>query len=751
MSGGRRALDRRIVGLGLLILLITICGCRTVRSIKTNIKETVITSQPEDKFSRALDRNKFSEAEQIWLDNQEYFLEKPKAMDEITKAASDLKKRYRPKISAATINLLSIHWPEKSAKWTLIRLKLDNARNLIDEIESSSILSDLGQIPRGLDKLKKKFSEKESKIKADAQAQFKNYPIQTGPNFFSIYPVKLDEEKFLKSQAALLEQAVASANGKGVPHMIKEYGNVIPAETMRNLEGQYFRDLLKKEAKGKKPSFRTVLKAMNEANRLGFPITEVPDCKIAFVRVTSKSLMKERGIEFGLGFDVDLPMQTETLAKAHMFNSKTAKDADIVILINEVVSRIDRKTFRPKAYSSKNIVGYQEGYNHAYDQAQLRLEQLKLKRQELNERNNVHILGWFGANDITSAAHMAAQEERKYNEAVANATSIPRMIDKPIYQKYHFSVVPLRTTKVASVQYIIIDRKSRTYFTDFFDIVQEKNFKIAYGIQIDDPDRNNLEIRFNTEKQLRNWEKQPVAVRLSDMLNYYLDHKEKDKKYRSMARIQKTIMNNRNKALATFYSDKYQSDTGNDPRFDSTVMVLSPDRRGTGSGFFVTDNIILTNYHVVEKNEFVEIQLHNKIEAFGKVMAYDLYKDLALVKVNTHGKPVRIYTQKSLPAGVTLEAIGHPKRYPFTITRGVFSAYRKRKSHMLPSRKMVRYIQTDAAINAGNSGGPLFYKNKVVGVNSWKRVGDDIDNLAFAVHYAEVIKFLEQYGIKYRK
>ncbi len=70
---------------------------------------------------------------------------------------------------------------------------------------------------------------------------------------------------------------------------------------------------------------------------------------------------------------------------------------------------------------------------------------------------------------------------------------------------------------------------------------------------------------------------------------------------------------------------------------------------------------------------------------------------------------------------------------------------------MLPSKKMVRYIQTDAAINAGNSGGPLFYKNKVVGVNSWKRVGDDIDNLAFAVHYAEVIEFLEQYGIKYRK
>ncbi|WP_239057108.1 S1C family serine protease [Desulfovibrio sp. JC010] len=168
--------------------------------------------------------------------------------------------------------------------------------------------------------------------------------------------------------------------------------------------------------------------------------------------------------------------------------------------------------------------------------------------------------------------------------------------------------------------------------------------------------------------------------------------------------------------------------------------------------FFVTSNIILTNHHVVAGSSFVEIKMHNNMEAFGKVMAFDLYRDLALVKINAHGKPVRFYTKNSLPAGVTLEAIGHPEDLPFTITRGVFSAYRSIPSHHLPSRDIdVRYIQTDAAINRGNSGGPLFYKNKIVGVNSWKLGGPIIDNLAFAVHYSEVIKFLKQYGIKYRK
>ena len=743
---------RRFIWPILFILLVAVCGCRAGRSIKTNIKETVISSKPEDKFSKALDKNNFLEAEQIWLDNQTYFLEKPKAMDEITTAASHVKKRYRSKVSAATTNVLSIHWPEKSAKWTLIRLKLDNARELIDEIDSIAILNDLGQRPPALAKLKNKFKAKESTIRADALAQFKKYPIQTGPNFFSIYPVKLDETKFLKSQAALLERTVASARGKDIPHMIKEYGDVIPAETMRNLEGNYFRELLKKESKGKSPSFRTVIKTMKEAQRRGFPVTEVPDCKIAFMRVTSKSLMDEHGIEFALGFDVDLPMATETLKRTPMFNSNTAKDADVIILINEVVSKIDRKTFRPKSYRSKSITGFYEGYNHAYDQAQLRLEQLRLKRQELNERNNTHILGWFGASDITSAAHMAEIEEKKYNEAVTNATNIPKMIDKPIYAKYSFRVVPMRTTKIASVQYVIIDRKSRTYFTDFFDIAQEKNFRIAYGIDPDDPAKDQYKKRYSTDKEVRAWEKQTVAIRLSDMLNYYLDHEEKDKKYRNMSKIRKTVLNKRNKALAEFYSGKYKSDTGNDPRFDSTVMVLNPAHLGTGSGFFVTDNIILTNHHVVENNDLVEIRLHNKMEAFGKVMAVDLYRDLALVKVNTHGKPVRFYTKNSLPAGVTLEAIGHPVKLPFTITRGVFSAYRSRKSHHVASRDIkIRYIQTDAAINPGNSGGPLFYKNKVVGVNSCKLASQEIDNIALAVHYAEVLEFLDQYGIKYRK
>jgi serine protease Do len=64
-----------------------------------------------------------------------------------------------------------------------------------------------------------------------------------------------------------------------------------------------------------------------------------------------------------------------------------------------------------------------------------------------------------------------------------------------------------------------------------------------------------------------------------------------------------------------------------------------------------------------------------------------------------------------------------------------------------PGGKAIRFIQTDVAINPGNSGGPLYLDDKVVGVNTKKLVSEEIEGLSFAVHYSEVIKFLEKNGI----
>ena len=158
-------------------------------------------------------------------------------------------------------------------------------------------------------------------------------------------------------------------------------------------------------------------------------------------------------------------------------------------------------------------------------------------------------------------------------------------------------------------------------------------------------------------------------------------------------------------------------------RFQSVVVIFHP-RGSVGSGFYVAEDIVLTNYHVTEGTSFLELALFNGDETFGKVIAKDLRLDLALVKVQARGEPVTFYREKSLTLGSTVEAIGHPSGLEFSITRGAISGIRRLPSRYDPGGKAIRFIQTDVAINPGNSGGPLYLGQKVIGVNTLKLVSE---------------------------
>ena len=203
----------------------------------------------------------------------------------------------------------------------------------------------------------------------------------------------------------------------------------------------------------------------------------------------------------------------------------------------------------------------------------------------------------------------------------------------------------------------------------------------------------------------------------------------------------------KNKALAEFKKNQYEvTPDKNDPRFDNVVVVYHPGG-GLGTGFYVRDDLVLTNYHVIEGSQFVEMKLFDGQETFGKVIAKDIRLDLALIKSQARGKPVKFYRSNNLPQGKTVEVIGHPKGLEFSITRGIVSSLREIPSRYVPGGKKVRFIQTDAAINPGNSGGPMFLGGQVVGVNTQKLAATELEGLSFAIHYADVLKFLNENNI----
>jgi serine protease Do len=171
--------------------------------------------------------------------------------------------------------------------------------------------------------------------------------------------------------------------------------------------------------------------------------------------------------------------------------------------------------------------------------------------------------------------------------------------------------------------------------------------------------------------------------------------------------------------------------------------------RGMGSGFIVSpDGMVLTNAHVVADANEVTVKLTDKREFRAKVVGVDRPTDVALLKIEASGLPtVRLGSSNELKVGEWVTAIGSPYGFENTVTSGIVSA----KWRSLPDGAYVPFIQTDVAVNPGNSGGPLFnMRGEVIGINSqiYSRTGG-YQGLSFAIPIEIAVKVkdqLQQYG-----
>src|SRR5205823_4462691 len=157
------------------------------------------------------------------------------------------------------------------------------------------------------------------------------------------------------------------------------------------------------------------------------------------------------------------------------------------------------------------------------------------------------------------------------------------------------------------------------------------------------------------------------------------------------------------------------------------------ESRSLGSGFILSaDGYIMTNAHVLEGADEINVRFTDKREFKAKVIGADKRTDVALIKIEASGLPaVRFGDPSKLKVGEWVVAIGAPFGFENTVTAGIVSA----KGRSLPQENFVPFIQTDVAINPGNSGGPLFnMRGEVIGINSqiYSRTGGFM-GLSFAI------------------
>lgn len=177
--------------------------------------------------------------------------------------------------------------------------------------------------------------------------------------------------------------------------------------------------------------------------------------------------------------------------------------------------------------------------------------------------------------------------------------------------------------------------------------------------------------------------------------------------------------------------------------------VQPPKKEGAGSGVLIsTDGYIVTNNHVVEGADELTVTLNDNREFSARIIGTDKATDLALIKIHDKDLPaIKVASSDDIRVGEWVLAIGHPFNLRATVTAGIVSA----KARSLGANGVEAFIQTDAAINAGNSGGALVnVKGELIGINAmlYSQTGN-FTGYGFAIPTTimnKVVADLKQFG-----
>ncbi|WP_374630658.1 S1C family serine protease [Ferrovibrio sp.] len=704
-----------------------------------------------DHLKALLAEQKFDDAAKLYDEQEVYFTSErgiSRAGDMIGQVGRQQRDAWETDLSAALQALSAERALSDRAQWPALREAVGKAETAVQAKAASKLLRRPEFLPPSLAPTRTALEGMRERLRQQAVESFLAHD-HGGGSFLTAYPIDLPAGEFLQANWQALQARHTQAPATALAAIAKAYPELGATE-----RDTLTAALISRRMAEAGSDIKGALNAVAFARQHGLQPKAIPGFKVAFVQATSRTLLSKGQIDFPAAVEVDLPV-ANTYSELEAALSGAGADAPRYVMVFDVAAaKASRRVTGSTPMPSRTVIGYRPVPNPAYKSAELDLQKAELDMRGLaGDKAAAQInsatcygLGCLGAL-VGQAAVIASEKNIKGKIATAMETlrNTPQTIEEPIYRSYSFTRAEVRATKIMTVNYHIIDLHERKHFKSTFDVVERRSLQVAYNVDPADPQREAHIAAFTKEEELQEWEIAPQPVRLSQLMRQYMEATEQTKPLADLAALRAEMTADRAQALAKL-ADEPEQRPLNDPRFDHVVKVYRGRKGGHGSGFFVSSDVVLTNWHVVDGTQFVELMGYDKQESFGRVIAQDIRLDLALVRVQSRGKPVRFYSGRQLDLGRTVEAIGHPQGLDFSVTRGVVSAVRPMPNINLRgsggSGKDVLYVQTDAAVNPGNSGGPLFLGDRVVGVNTWGR--NDATGLNFSVHYSEVLNFLKE-------
>lgn len=713
----------------------------------------VNSQSPDKEVVRLLDDGRVDDAARLVAGEEQFFSSNygnPDVRSCTERLAEALDRQYSPRLRSIAARAAALPWPVAVQRWDATRKELARLDRELLEFVKTPPFQYLIYRPKAYDLAKAALGTKEAVIRDSASSIFAEYPLTAEQSFFDIYPVPVDGGKVMHDNEPGWHRALDELSPKELNRFFAAYGPYLPKQAKDTLAERYFASLCPNPATA---DLKTLLSAYEKCKEAQLVPEKIPGLKVAFLQVTSPDLIRHKTLDFPLNIKVDVPFDASKASMKKMFSHKAVQEADIVVLVNIALARAERVSESNERVQSMFIREYTDVENPDYAITKTELEAASEQYHEMVASNSYTwgasvVEKFILRDDKVERVNAAKVRMEDLKEKMRNT---PRYKREPSYQPYLVTRAFLDITKYATVNYYIIDRRNKQYFRDTFDYKESSFFTVCYGIHELDTNRDKLLQTSVLEEDVVRYELEPIEVNLSDLLEQYVSTPSSWRQYASMEPIHRSVAADVTRAQERFTESDFTYDKYADKRFDSVVVVRNLGNN-IGTGFYVTDELVLTNYHVVEENEYVRLKLFNEREVMGRVVARDAVSDLALVEADVKGAPVCFYDKRTLPLGVPVEIIGHPNGLQFSITRGSISSIRKEPSANYSEAKgFVLFIQTDAAINGGNSGGPMFYGNYVVGVSDWGYIRDKsgrtVQGLNFAIHYSEVFKFLDRHGV----
>lgn len=476
------------------------------------------------------------------------------------------------------------------------------------------------------------------------------------------------------------------------------------------------------------------LKAYREVTKNGYKPSFLPEIRSSVLVISDEGLFPIL-TEFSSG----TPWEPKNLKFDEAVTYLKNKKDEYVIVIKLKAGTVERKEIKNDKINSKYVVEYILEPNHDYE---IRQREYSMAVQQYNQamlqnslNNTTYTNPWAGAmvgalQGASNAAYANAVDQAKANLA---KTSPTRSV--PITKDYQYDKMTIEVIKSAPIEIFLIGKKKAQKWSHSFN--ENKTFDIVYNKRDDD---DGGYVSSDSEKDVIEYEKAKVSItdeiiidKIIQSPNFTALNNVKNFSFLATSKYKKAI----NQTVKKSPEGKISK------LMNSVAAIQNNGNKTIGTGFFVKENIVITNKHVVDNNSFIKIKLKNGKTCLGKVVNLDNDIDLSLIEVDGKGQPVLFY-DKEVEVGEEVIAIGNPLGLEYSLTKGIVSGIRTSKDENRPFAKDHIYIQTDVPINPGNSGGPLFINGKVAGMNTMKIVNTNVEGIGFAIHFKEILSYLER-------